>query len=118
MRYVLNSLSLSTTHYHRKEAERSNCSPSSDSFIEFKKEETEQSIPDRFEKIVRSYPQCLAVKTKTEAFTYDELNGMANRIARAILAQTGEGNEPIAILLEKGAAVIAAIFGVLKAGKI
>ena len=33
-------------------------------FIEFKKEEIEQSIPERFEQIVQLYPDRLAVKTK------------------------------------------------------
>jgi non-ribosomal peptide synthetase component F len=37
---------------------------------------------------------------------------------RAILALRGEGNEPIALLFEQGAAMIVAILGVLKAGKI
>jgi non-ribosomal peptide synthetase component F len=38
-------------------------------------------------------------------------------MARAILAQHGGGEEPIASILEQGAPAIAAIFGVLKAGK-
>ncbi len=33
-------------------------------FIEFKMEEIEQSIPERFEQIVQLYPDRLAVKTK------------------------------------------------------
>ena len=60
----------------------------------------------------------LAVKTQYHELTYNMLNQAANRIARAILSQRGEGNEPIALLLEKGASLIAAIIGVLKAGKI
>ncbi|MFQ5853349.1 MAG: amino acid adenylation domain-containing protein, partial [Candidatus Binatia bacterium] len=87
-------------------------------FIEFKKEEIEQSIPDRFEQIVRRYPDRIAVKTKNYTLTYDQLNKSANRMARAILAQRGEGEEPIALFLEKDAPLIAAILGVLKAGKI
>ena len=87
-------------------------------FVEFKREEIEQSIPDRFEQQVAKHPDRLAVKTKSHQFTYDELNKAANRVARAILAQRGEGNEPVALLLEQGAALIAALFAVLKAGKI
>jgi amino acid adenylation domain-containing protein len=86
-------------------------------FIEFKKEEIEQSLSDRFEQQVLRYPERLAVKTRSHAFTYDELNKAANRVARAIVEHAGEGEEPIALLFEHGAPVIAAIFGVLKTGK-
>ena len=47
-----------------------------------------------------------------------DLNDAANRIAHAILRQRGAGAETIALLFEQGAPVIAAILGVLKAGKI
>ncbi len=86
-------------------------------FIELKKEEIEQSIPERFEKIVRQYPDRLAVKMGARALTYAALNQAANRIARAILEKRGQGSEPIALLFEHGVEVIAAIFGTLKSGK-
>ena len=72
-------------------------------FIEFKKEEIEQSIPERFEQMVRLYPDRIAVKTKDHALTYDELNKAANRVAHAILSQYGKRGEPIALLLENDA---------------
>ncbi|HEV8340823.1 MAG TPA: non-ribosomal peptide synthetase [Candidatus Binatia bacterium] len=87
-------------------------------FIEFSTKEVEQSIPDRFEKIVRMYPGRLAVKTEDQALSYGELNRVVNRLARAILAERGEGNEPVAILLEHGIAVLVAVMAILKAGKI
>jgi amino acid adenylation domain-containing protein len=87
-------------------------------FIEFKKEEIEQSIPARFEEQVHKYPERTAVKTQNRRWSYDELNKAANRAARAILEKRGESEEPIALLLEKDAPMIAAILGVLKAGKI
>ena len=87
-------------------------------FIEFKKEEIEQSIPDRFEQMVHLYPNRLAVKTKEHALTYDELNKAANRVACAILSRRGKRDEPIVLLLEKGAEQIGAILGVLKSGNI
>jgi len=85
-------------------------------FVEFKKEEIEQSIPSRFEQMVERNPNRLAVKDKSGAFTYQELNQAANRIAHAILDQRGEGKEPIALLFEQSAQAIVAILGVLKAG--
>ena len=86
-------------------------------FAEFSKEEIDQSISARFEKIVRMYPNRLAVKMGDRALTYEELNRYANRISRAILEQRGPGSEPIALLFEHGIDAIAAIFAVLKAGK-
>ena len=89
-----------------------------DSFRKFKKEDIEQSIPARFEQMVVKYPDQLAIKTQDHELTYLELNQKANRIAHTILAQHGEGEEPVAVLIENPAITIAAILGVMKAGKI
>jgi amino acid adenylation domain-containing protein len=80
-------------------------------------EEIEQTVPERFEKIVRRYPQRLAIKAGDRSLTYEALNQTANRIAHAILARRGPGSEPVALLFEQGAGIIASLFGVLKAGK-
>jgi amino acid adenylation domain-containing protein len=97
---------------------RAKCFHPTGTFVEFKREEVEQSIPQRFEKIVRMYPDRIAVKSKSLILTYDELNKAANRIARVIVEKRGEGSEPIALLIEQSASLIAAIVGILKAGKI
>jgi amino acid adenylation domain-containing protein len=89
-----------------------------DAFIRFEKEETEQSIPQRFEQQVSRYPDRPAVNTRNRQLSYAELNKVANRVAQALLAQRGAGAESIALLLEHDAAMIAAILGVLKAGKV
>ena len=100
-----------------QEAIRAKCFHPTGMFVEFKKEEIDQSIPDRFERMVHLYPHRLAVKAGDRSLTYDELNRYANRIARAILEERGEASEPIALVFERGLDMIAAIFGVLKAGK-
>jgi amino acid adenylation domain-containing protein len=87
-------------------------------FVEFKKEEIEQSIPEQFEQIVQRCPERIAVQSRGHVLAYDALNKFANRIARTILNQRGEGNEPVALLVENDAPMIAAILGALKAGKI
>jgi amino acid adenylation domain-containing protein len=87
-------------------------------FIRFEKEETEQSIPRRFEQQVSRYPDRPAVMTRNNQLSYAALNKVANRVARALLAQRGEKAESIALLLEHDASMIAAILGVLKAGKV
>jgi non-ribosomal peptide synthetase component F len=71
----------------------------------------EQSIPARFEQQVERYPAHLAVKSHSDTLTYAALNHTANRVAHAILARRGLGAEPIALLLEPGAPVLAAILG-------
>src|SRR5258708_556282 len=84
----------------------------------FTQEELAKSFRERFEKIVRTYPSGLAVKMGDEPLTYDELNRYANRIAHAILDRRGPGSEPIGLFFEKSIDLIAAIFVVLKAGKV
>jgi len=101
-----------------QQAIRAKCFHPSGVFAEFRKEDIEQSIPNRFEQMVARYPDRVAVKTMTHMLTYDELNRLSNRIAQAILPRCGEGNEPIALVLENDAPMIAAILGVLKTGKL
>ena len=100
-----------------QQAIREKCFHPSGTFVEFKQEEIEQSIPERFEKIVRRYPDRLAMKIGDRALTYAELNQAANRIARGILDRQGLRQEPVVVLFEQGVEAIAAILGVLKAGK-
>ena len=101
-----------------QQAIRARCFHPSGAYSEFKKEEIEQSIPDRFEQIVRKYSDRIAVKTADDVLTYAELNAMANLIARAVLAQRGEGQERVGLLLGDGAPMVAASLAVLNAGKI
>jgi amino acid adenylation domain-containing protein len=85
------------------------------SFNKYERKEIEQSIPERFEKILARYPERVAVKRRNGEFTYDELNRFADSVAHAILAQ-GVRNGAVGLLLEKDYPAIAAILGVLKAG--
>ena len=101
-----------------QEAIRAKCFHPTGTFVEFKKEEVEQSIPERFEKIVRQYSRRLAVKNREHALTYDGLDKMANRVARAIMLKCRADNEPVALLFQQGTPMIVAILGVLKAGKV
>ncbi len=87
-------------------------------FLRFRKEDVEQSIPARFEEQARKHAGRVAVRTPRHELTYESLNRFGNRAARAILAERGEGEEPIALLLEQGETLAAAILGALKAGKI
>jgi amino acid adenylation domain-containing protein len=85
--------------------------------VEFSRTDAEQSIPVRFEKIVKLFPHRLAVRVGERSLTYDELNRYSDHIAQAILEARGPGSEPVALLLAHGVDAIATILGVLKAGK-
>ena len=86
-------------------------------FVEFSKEETEQSIAERFEKQVRKNPRRIAVQTSRIQIAFDDLNKLANRLARDLLHQFPD-DDPVAILMEHDAPAVVAIFGALKASKI
>jgi hypothetical protein len=47
-----------------QEAIRAKCFHPTGTFVEFEKERVEQSIPQRFDRIVRQHPEWIAVKTK------------------------------------------------------
>jgi len=114
----MSDFSLTTAGCDPQEAIRAKCFHPSGTFVEFRKEEIEQSIPSRFEQQVGKYLDRIAVKTINHTLTYDALNKMANRVAQAMLRHQGKGNEPVAMLIESDAPMIAATIGVLKAGKI
>lgn len=87
------------------------------SFIEFPKQEIEQSIASRFLQQVTKYSNNIAVKSRTYEWTYKDLNERANQIAQMILTALGIGKQRIALLFEHDASMIAATLGVLKLGK-
>jgi amino acid adenylation domain-containing protein len=83
-------------------------------FIEFPKHE--HSIPARFEQQVKQYPNQIAVKTQRYEWTYQHLNDKANQVAQHLL-DACQVSVQVALLFEHDAPMLAAIMGVLKAGK-
>ena len=84
----------------------------------FEKKDLEQSVSARFEEQVSRYPDRTAVRTPNVTLTYSALNQQANRIARAIVNQCGTEQTQVAHFVTDDARSIAAILGILKAGKI
>jgi amino acid adenylation domain-containing protein len=80
-------------------------------------EEVEQSVPARFEMVAALCPTASAVRCEGRAISYDTLNRSANRIARAVTAVSGEACGRIALLFRHRPPALAAMLGVLKAGK-
>ncbi len=83
---------------------------------DFRADEVERSVPDRFEEHVRKHPDRLAFKTKKVALTWDALNRAGNCVARAILGMGESRERPIALLFDQEAPTMVASLGVLKAG--
>jgi amino acid adenylation domain-containing protein len=100
-----------------QQAIRAKCFHPSGSFVEFGRDEIEQSVPAQFERIAARHADRIAVKTRSHTLTYDALNKVANRVARVLLRQLGESNKSVALLLDNDAPMIASLLGVLKAGK-
>ena len=102
----------------RQQAIRDRCYHPLGAVMAFDKEHIEQSIPARFEQVVRQYPDRLATQTKGQKLTYDALNRTANRVAHAILKRCSAEQKTVALLLEYGIPLIVAMLGAWKAGKI
>jgi len=86
-------------------------------FIEFQEESILQGIHQRVEEQVRRYPGNVALKTPQTAYTYAEMNGVANSIAEEILSRTGKGLAQAAILQPSTSEMIISILASLKAHK-
>jgi amino acid adenylation domain-containing protein len=86
-------------------------------FTEFSKAAIEQSISARFEEQVRNYPHNIAIHSKNHLWTYSSLNQKANALAHTLQQRCPDASQRVALLLEHDAPAIAAILGVLKAGK-
>ncbi len=85
--------------------------------IPFTEDVLQRSLPDRFEQIAAELPNQVALKSDETVVTYAQLNATANRLARAILAQTSTQSEAVAILVTRGTQPAAAMLAVLKSGK-
>jgi amino acid adenylation domain-containing protein len=75
------------------------------------------SLASIFQGHAARYPDRLAVVSGDLRLTYGELNQAANRIAHLLLARLGSADTSVALLFEPGVSIVAAILGVLKAGK-
>src|SRR5260370_20186893 len=69
-----------------------------------------------FERQARRRPAALAVVGGRERCSYGELNERATRLAHQLRALGVRPEEPVGVLLERSAAMVAALLGILKAG--
>src|SRR6185312_3924788 len=73
------------------------------------------SVPTRFTRVAAQFGECVAVSTPAADWTYAELHRRSDFIAAEILSCTSRSSEPVALLMDHGAPLIAVILGVLKA---
>ena len=59
-------------------------------YIPIKREEVDQLLNVRFERMVKQFPENIAVESNNRVFTYEELNKQANRLGRLILENEAE----------------------------
>ena len=86
-------------------------------FVPFRKADLEQSIPARFAQQVALHGDRLAVQCGADRLSYAELGRLAHGLARGLLARRGPDPEPVVLLVRQGAPLVAAILGILEAGK-
>lgn len=80
-----------------------------------------RTLPDArahelFEQRARAHPDAVAAVHGERQWTYGELNGRANRLARALLARGLGREDVVAVVTERGLDWLAATLAVFKAG--
>lgn len=85
-------------------------------FVEFSREELDQSIVSRFRHHVRQRPQSLALIAKGGPWTYAELDQRSRAVTARLRSELHAGLDRVALLLDHDAPMIAAILGTLAAG--
>jgi amino acid adenylation domain-containing protein len=89
----------------------------------FERSEIEQSIPLRFDNIIRRFPNKTALKSNNQAFTYKQLDDRCNMVALYILKTVKDSEETsvqgsnIILLFGHNISMIIAILSSLKSGK-
>ncbi|WP_035086949.1 non-ribosomal peptide synthetase/MFS transporter [Catenuloplanes japonicus] len=74
------------------------------------------TLPELFERHATATPDAPALTFRGETLSYGQLNARANRIARRLRAEGVRPGDQVAICLDRGLDLFAAMWGVLKAG--
>jgi amino acid adenylation domain-containing protein len=84
--------------------------------------DTTAALPNRtlihelFEQQVERTPDAIALEHETRTWTYAELNGRANRLARYLRALGSGPEQLVGLLVERGVDMIVGLLGILKSG--
>ncbi|HEU4454419.1 MAG TPA: amino acid adenylation domain-containing protein, partial [Longimicrobium sp.] len=74
------------------------------------------TVVSRFERRARETPDAAAVVHEGATLSYRALNAWANRVAHRLRARGAGPEDRVAVCLERAPALVAALYGVLKAG--
>ncbi|MEX3683245.1 AMP-binding protein, partial [Paraburkholderia sp. BR14320] len=77
---------------------------------------SERCIHELFEAQVRRAPEAVALVHENERLSYGELNARANRLAHHLIALGVRPDQPVAICVERSAAMVVGLLAILKAG--
>ena len=92
--------------------------PRPESYLPFPADAVERSMGERFAAVAAAHPSTVALRSPAGSWTFAELDAASNRVANAIVARLGEGEEPVALLFDHDGPLVVAMLGVLKAGKL
>ncbi|WP_060482016.1 non-ribosomal peptide synthetase [Pseudomonas sp. NBRC 111119] len=76
----------------------------------------EQTLHGLFEAQVRSTPNAIAVVDGSQQLTFSQLDGRANTLAHHLVALGVQPDDRVAICVERSAALVVGLLGILKAG--
>ena len=74
------------------------------------------TLPELFQARAALVPDAIAVTSGSARLSYRELNGQANRLARALVARGAGPETVVAVAMDRSAALVVALLAVLKAG--
>ncbi|WP_247510020.1 non-ribosomal peptide synthetase [Bradyrhizobium sp. 157] len=77
---------------------------------------SERCIHELFAEQVRTAPEATALVHEDVRLSYGELDAKANQLARHLIALDVEPDQPVAICLQRGIAMVVSLLAVLKAG--
>jgi len=86
--------------------------------LPFTRADIEQTVPVRFEQVVRRFPDHIALVGSGQRWTYLDLNKRINRTSHAIKTFTEPGIGCVAFLLDHSPEMVIATLAVLKAAKV
>ncbi|KAK8009220.1 hybrid PKS-NRPS enzyme [Apiospora marii] len=77
-----------------------------------------QTLPERFEQVVASFPDSVAVQEGDEAITYRELQRLVESYASVLLPEAKAASPRIAVLCEPGVELYAAMLAIFHIGAV